>query len=345
MSGRSAHVRRTSVRGPYGKPRDAVILRLVEGPDEGWGEASPLAGYSPDTLDDAERDLRVWAVEWEAGANDRGSVDFAPSARCAIDTALLDRESRARSVPLRARLAETLPSIRTVEAVPVCALVALPGVDRPGVGPAVDDVISEVDRRVDEGYLAVKFKVDSEGFENQLTCLARVRAAHPGLLIRLDANGCWSAEEARSRLTTLADLVSPALVEQPVGPVELLTFGAAPVAIAADESLRLPGALRAIVNRAACQAIVLKPMILGGLSECVALATEAHASGMEAIVSHAFGGPISHAAACELALAIAANTPGDTVSIPGLAGHRAVSQMDGSRIVAAPVLGHGAAGP
>jgi o-succinylbenzoate synthase len=342
MSRRSARVRRTSVGGPYGKARDALILRVTEGSVEGWGEASPLAGYAPDTLDEAERELRSWAAGWEEAAAGPAIADLGPSARCAVDTALLDMGSRARSVPLRARLAEMLPPIRTMEAVPVCALVALPGVDRVGIGPVADDAVAEVGRRVAEGYRAVKFKVGAEGFEDQVSLLARVRYAHPDLHIRLDANGCWSADEARSRLATLADRVRPDLVEQPVGPADLLTFGAGPVPIAADESLRLPGALRALAETAGCRAIVLKPMVLGGLSECAALAARAHDCGMEAIVSHTFGGPISHAAACELALAVAAASPAGSIPIPGLAGHDGVRQMDGPRITAVPVLGHGA---
>lgn len=312
----------------------------------GWGEASPLESYSPDTLDEAESDLREWAAAWEGGSGDPGSLGCVPAARCAIDTALLDLTARQQSVPLRALLAEVLVPRQAVESVPVCALARLPGLDRPGAGPETDDVIAEVDRRVSEGFAAIKFKVGSDAvFQEQLLLLTRVRERHPDLLIRLDANGCWSEEEAQRHLAELGASVRPEFVEQPVSVAELSTFRDAPAPIAADESLRIADSLDALLAPGGCQAIVLKPMILGGLRTCATLAAEAHAQEALAVVSHAFGGPVSHAAACELALAIASAAPSGDLPAAGLAGHGGLAQMAGSRIVPAAVSGHGMEGP
>ena len=345
MASRSATVRRTTVRGPFGESRPAAIIRLDHENAVGWGEASPLESYSPDTLDDAERDLRNWAQRWEGGADDPGSTDLAPAAVCALDTALLDLASRQRSEALHVRLAEILKPLRAVGSVPVCALVALPGVDRPGVGSVAEDVMAETGRRVAEGFLAVKFKVGSgAAFQDQLGLLSRVRESFPDLQIRLDANGAWSEEEARHHLADLAESVRPDLVEQPVGTTELLTFRAERVAIAADESLRLQDSFPALAAPGACRAVVLKPMILGGLRACASMAAEAHARGIQAIVSHTFGGRISHAATCELALAVAAAAPTGDITAAGLEGHEGVAQMAGPRIVPADVPGHGAEG-
>jgi hypothetical protein len=85
-------------------------------------------------------------------------------------------------------------------------------------------------------------------------------------------------------------------------------------------------------------------MVLGGLRVCASLAAEAHACGVQAIVSHTFGGPISHASACELALAVAAAEPTSDATAAGLEGHESVAQMAGSHIVPADVPGHGAVG-
>ncbi|MFQ5530285.1 MAG: hypothetical protein ACE5FP_08035 [Gemmatimonadota bacterium] len=58
MSERSAAALRTTVRDPFGAEREVVVLRLDDGEGRiGWGEASPLEGYSPDDLDGAERTL------------------------------------------------------------------------------------------------------------------------------------------------------------------------------------------------------------------------------------------------------------------------------------------------
>jgi o-succinylbenzoate synthase len=346
VAGRSATVSRTTVRGPFGNSRAAAVILLEDQGTDGWGEASPLESYSPDTLNDAETDLRDWAASWVLGEDAAAPAGMAPSARCAIDTALLDLASRRRSEPLHLHLAEARPPVRPVSAVPVCALITLPGVDRPGTTPAVGDVIAEIGRRVAEGFEAVKFKVGSgPAFQDQMRVLSLVRAAYPGLEIRLDANGSWSEEDARRHLMDLADSVRPLLVEQPVGASELLTFRSTPVPIAADESLRLPDSIATLTAPDACRAVVLKPMILGGLLACASLAAEAHVRGAQAIVSHAFGGPISHAAACELAFAVAAADPTDSVIAAGLQGHEEVAQMAGPWIIQSAGPGHGVEGP
>ena len=345
MARRSAKVSRTIVPGPFGEPRAAALLQLDDGDTRGWGEASPLESYAPDSLDEAEGDLRDWAASWERSEGFSRLTDLAPSARCAIDTALLDLDARKASKPIHTRLAEYLPPGRPPSPVPVCALVTPRGVDRPGVGPAIEDVLAETGRLVAEGFHAVKFKVGTgPAFEEHLDLLSRVRKSFPDLEIRLDANGMWSGDTARRHLADLAESVRPDLVEQPVGTTELLSFRFAAMPIAADESLRLDGSLPALAEPGACQAVVLKPMILGGIRPSAVLAAEAHALGLGAIVSHTFGGPISHAAACELALAVAAAAPTDDVFAAGLAGHEHLPQMEGARIVPAAVEGHGVAG-
>ncbi len=357
MSNRSASAVRTLVRDPFGVEREAVLLRLADGAGNiGSGEASPLQGYSPDDLDSAECVLDDWAAKWTAGevqvagcdrassqAAAAGEFQGAPSARCAVDTALLDLEAHRLGVPLHAVLLGPFEPTHSVRRIPVCALVTLPGVDRPGTPTAPTDIVAEVKQRVAEGFKDVKFKIGGEpGFSAQLDHLRAVRAAFPDLRIRLDANGCWTPDEARRRLGELKAAIDPELVEQPVGATDLLTFGNAPVPLAADESLRLADAVRALTGPGGCVVVVLKPMVLGGLRTCLSLADQAVANGARAIVTHTFGGPIAHAAACELALAVAAADPVGCPPAAGLAGHDEIEQRDGPWIVPAKLTGHGA---
>ncbi len=364
MSDRSASAVRTAVRDPFGVEREVVLLRLADGAGNiGWGEASPLPGYSPDDLGSAERVLDVWAARWAAGevevvaefaaevAAEFAAADVAaaelqgvPSARCAIDTALLDLEANRSGVPIHSVLLGSREPMPAVERIPICALMTLPGVARPGAPNAPNDVIAEVKQRVSEGFQTVKFKVGGDpGFSGHLDQLRAVRAEFPRLRIRLDANGCWTPDEARRRLGELKAAIDPEFVEQPVGTRELLTFGDAPVPLAADESLRLPDAVRAVTRPGRCVVVVLKPMVLGGLHACLGLADQARANGARAIVTHTFGGPIAHAAACELALAVAAADPAGHPPGPaaGLAGHDELEQRDGPWIVPAKLTGHG----
>ncbi len=343
MSERSAAAVPRTVTDPLGGDRDVVMLRLDDGLGHtGWGEASPLAGYSPDDLDGARRALDHWAAGWAGGGGDGlDSLLDTPSARCAADVALLDLRARQLGVPLHALLLDMATPLRPVERVAVCALVSLPGVERPGAPAAPTDLPHEVADRVREGFKVIKFKIGGgPEFPRQLDQLRAVRAEFPQLEMRLDANGSWTPGEARERLGELEAAIQPELVEQPVGAAELLTFDDSPVPLAADESLRLPGSVAAVTRRA-CMAVVLKPMVLGGPRACLSLSRIAHANGARAIVSHTFGGPVAHAASCELALALAATDPIGPPLAAGLAGHEDLEQRSGPWIEPKRIRGHG----
>lgn len=362
MSDREGAALRTVVSGPAGEEREAVVLRLADGLGSvGWGEASPLPGYSPDTLDSAERALDDWVDRWVAEETETGSdtggadpigpardeaLRDSPAAGCAADSALLDLGARRLGVPLHARLLDLLHPVRSVSRVPVAALVSLTGVDRSGATEAPPDLPGAVAERVAEGYRTVKVKLGgAAGFEAELAELAALRIAFPYLRMRLDVNGGWRPDEARERLTLLQQGIAPEFVEQPVGAAELLDLGRMPVPIAADETMRLPGALARLAEGQGCAAIVLKPMVLGGPRACLALARDAYGGGVEVIVSHTVGGPVAHATACELALALACVAPVVPVPAAGLAGHDDLPQRSGPWIVAADVVGHGMDAP
>lgn len=347
MIDRWAVALRTNVVQPTGGEREAVVLRISDDSGKiGWGEASPLPGYSPDDLEAVEQALDRWAGRWETGeVSTSGETDddpafdddlaLLPAARCAVDTALLDLAARRLGVPLHARLLDRSVPVRPVERLPVASLVELGG----GLRATTE--------RVAEGYKTVKFKMGTgtavPDFAGELDWLDGVRREFPYLKIRLDVNGRWSADEATSRLAEIKSRVDVEFVEQPVGPEELLSFGRAPVMLAADESLRIPGAIDELAG--GCGVVVLKPMVLGGLRACLRLAETAFGQGMRAVVSHTFGGPVAHAAACELALATASIDPVSGPLAAGLAGHDDLPQLAGPWIEPAAIDGHGVEGP
>lgn len=362
MSDRAGVALRTVVVGPSGEKREAVVLRLDDGLGTlGWGEASPLPGYSPDSLDTAERALDDWVARWladqtgtetESGALDPAgpsgdeALKESPAAGCAADTALLDLAARRLGVPLHAGLLDLLRPVRSVIRVPVAALVSLTGVEREGAGEAPADLPGAVAYRVAEGYRTVKFKLGgATGFDAELAELESVRVAFPYLRMRLDVNGKWLPEEARERLALLQQGVAPEFVEQPVGAAELFDLGRMPTPLAADESMRLPGAIPRLAEGGGCAAVVLKPMVLGGLRSCLRLAREAYENGIQVVVSHTVGGPVAHASACELALALAAVAPAAPVPAAGLGGHDDLPQRAGPWIHPAEVTGHGVDAP
>ncbi len=281
-----------------------LALALASDRDEtGIGEASPLAPFSIETIDGAARSLegiarRLGAFDEEApidraiaAAFEAGASSLAGSARFAVETALADLIAKRRGVPLHVLLADGAPNAEV-------ALNAL------AVADPVETLVDRVRALVQAGATSVKIKLrskDDRGFLRELDAL-RAIASMP-VALRLDPNAAWSLDEARARLDALA-AVRPEYVEQPVRARDLPSLGKAAVPWAADESLALPGVARAILDApAGCAAFVIKPQITGMLS-ARDLARRARERGIAVVITHLFDGPVGHAAASALALAL-----------------------------------------
>ncbi|MFZ4168962.1 o-succinylbenzoate synthase, partial [Enterobacter ludwigii] len=70
------------------KTRDGMLVHLQQGEQEGWGEISPLPGFSLESLEDAQAVLLAWASEWREGANP--ALPEVPSAAFGISCALAE---------------------------------------------------------------------------------------------------------------------------------------------------------------------------------------------------------------------------------------------------------------
>lgn len=303
------------------RERHGVLLEVEDdGGARGVGEASPLPGYSPDTLEACEAALAAWGARLpiEIGgdgpplerveASSSSAPDDAPAARMAVETALLDLIGRRSGVPV----SELLSGSRPTAAVPLCALLS----GRDGAARA-----AEVREGLASGVRCFKLKVGGPDFAGELEAIRSLRRDCPGpWLLRLDANGAWSPEEARRNLAALAGL-GVELVEQPVAGDALFDLTGSPVLLAADEAMRLPGAVGRLRASRACAAVVLKPMVLGGLVRCLRLGRSAREARLGVIVTHSFDGPVALAAACELALALATPLPCGLAPHPALAAY------------------------
>ena len=187
---------------------------------------------------------------------------------------------------------------RAVDIVPVSALLA-------AREPAA--LAREARAAADEGFGTLKLKVAHTAIEDDLARAAVVRdAAGPAVRLRLDANGGWTDLAALDALRRLARL-DVELCEQPVADVPGLRRlrGATSVAIAADESVpRANGELLDAVD-----AVVLKPMALGGILPALRWARRARAHGLRVVVTTSLDAAIARLAAAQLAAALLASEP------------------------------------
>lgn len=215
-----------------------------------------------------------------------------PAARFAFETAALDLAAQARGIPLAIFLGGRPDAQRKLSAL-------LPGRASPAW-------IDATERALRAGSLTVKAKIGAQGlWEQELVFLRKLRVEFGyDLRIRVDANRSMPQTEVPDRLAILAE-VGIEVFEEPSA--EWADMTAAPVALAADESLMDPGGVERVfgaIERGVCRAVVLKPALLGGLIAGLDIAVRAKSSGAGVIVTHLFDGPIGQAAASALALAV-----------------------------------------
>jgi len=265
--------------------RSALRLTFTDADgNEGEGEASPLPGYSPDSLEDARAALSALdGIELDPAAPLETLPPLEASAAFAAEVAALDWASRRSGVPF----ASHLP--RRHDSLPVAALVR-------------DE--AEGRARLAAGYRTLKLKIgrdlDAE--------IALARALHAeGAVLRFDANGALGPGQLDEVLTALAALDAELLEEPTVGSWPRPS----PVPLAVDESLFADrsAALDRIERGEAAWALI-KPMCLGGPRAVAELARAVHDAGGRVSFSHTFGGPIERAAVGAMALAFGDGAPG-----------------------------------
>ncbi|MEW6637574.1 MAG: o-succinylbenzoate synthase [Actinomycetota bacterium] len=277
------------------REREGVLLRLIgEDGREGWGEASPLPGFSRESTEEATEQLRDLAARsledrvlpgWEAGTTAR----LCPSARFAFELAALGLLAGASEK----RLSELL-SPRPREAVPVNALLS----------GDPERVLADAAHLRAEGYGAFKLKVGAREVGEDAALVRELGGMLGGAALRLDANRAWDLEEGREFARAVSG-TRIEYVEEPLSDPGLLPGLARETGlpVALDESLAglEPEDLRA--HRYA-RAVVLKPTLIGGISRALRFARAALEAGLTPVVSSAYETGIGTSALVALAAAV-----------------------------------------
>jgi L-alanine-DL-glutamate epimerase-like enolase superfamily enzyme len=283
------------------RKRAFAVLRLMRADGTtGLGEASPLPGYSTESIEDVGNELRR-LVEGPVRADPLASpldlltAAFAahplgcPSSRFALETALLDWLGHTRGTPLH----EVLAGKTLRQPIPIADLVA----ERDCASwPALADAL------LADGATHLKFKIGLD-LEAELTALGAIRRAHPGIALRVDANRLVALDALRKHAASL-EALELELLEEPVAAEHWPAVCSLPLPFALDETLRDQALSERLLKDGRIRAVVLKPTVIGGLRASFEIAERAAAYGASYLVSHTFDGPIARAAAAELALAL-----------------------------------------
>lgn len=274
--------------------RGGLLLRVQRSDgSEGFGEASPLPDYSPDSLADCQRYLSELRLFPEGELDMLRIQEFVdhipetlPAARFAVETALLDLLAQERGESI----SELLGS--RDESASRCGLID------------AHDALRSVAALLERGIRYGKLKV-GRNWTAEIATIRALREQYPSFRLRLDANAAWSLPEALQHLQALQNQ-NIEFVEQPVQPARMQNLVGSPVPLAADESMHSAlgrEALGPLLGNRALVAVVLKPTLLGGLLACMKHKQWAEEHGVTAIASHCFEGAVGTAAVAELAVA------------------------------------------
>ena len=277
--------------------RTGWLVRVAGTGTSGIGTAMPLSGWTEpveqcrSALEDGIRALNQ-ASDIETARRTVEGVD-APAARHGLSLALDDFLARRAGVSLSRWYLEDDP----ISAVRVNATV--------GDGPPAE-TRSKVLDAIDDGYRTVKCKV---GVRSLSADRDRIQAARDAggedLRLRVDANAAWTRAEARSALDWLAD-ASVEYLEQPIEPEDLAghrTLRNETVPIALDETLG-DRSIEDVLDAAACDVVVLKPMVLGGVDRTIAAARRAMTEDVAPVVTTTIDDAIATTGAVHAAAAI-----------------------------------------
>ena len=275
----------------------------------GLGEATPLPGWT----ESREACAAALSQFDDEVGSERAleALDATPAARHGVSLALADAAARDAGARLATHLAnEAGVDAAPADAVPVNATV--------GDGSPAETA-AEARRAVEAGFDCLKLKVGARAVAADVERVRAVReAVGDAVALRADANGAWDRETARRALDALAPF-DLAYVEQPLPADDLDGLAAlrgddrtddtaGTVPIAADESVATCG-VDAVLDAGAADAVVLKPMALGGPDRALAAALRAREFGVDPVVTTTIDAVVARTAAVHVAAALPDASP------------------------------------
>lgn len=299
-----------TARGTITQRTTWVVEIVTESGACGYGEAAPLPGFGGEEPELCAQalDKAVNALTSEAVSRwlERGKADaplghllepllaHTPCARHAIEGALIDLLAQSRGYPVAAYLAETCLSGSSSVVVQVNALV---------------DGVEDARWAIDQGFKTVKAKISGEPWRAAERALELRAVLGSQVKLRLDANGAWIPDQALE-FCARSNLAGLELLEQPLDPMRAnpleelaMLRRRAGCRIAVDEGIRSAADVGRVGAAQAADAVVLKPMFLGGWRPTLQAVQLARTCGLGTIITSALDGSIGLAFAAHMAAA------------------------------------------
>lgn len=254
--------------------KNVLVTITLEDGTIGLGEAAPFPAFNGETQEAALAALEPMLpslVGRDAGEHLDGSSTLPASARCAVETALVDARARAEGVSLHRFFGGAEDTLVT---------------DITIVTGSVEDAAR--DARAHREFRTLKIKVGGRDVDHDAKRVLAIHAERPNAALMLDANGGFSVDEAIALASALAAHgVRLAQFEQPIAPGswEALAEVRAKTGlrIAIDESVSRAADVESAVRHRAADAVNVKIM-KSGIHEAIAIARAAARVGLDRMI-------------------------------------------------------------
>ena len=244
-----------------------ILVRMVSGDFEGWGETSPLAAptYSPEFAMSAYTLISEWFAPLLCGKNINRAEDLLnllsifkenPFAKAGVESAWWMLKANMLGQPLHQLFGG---SHHNVDA----------GADF-GIQDSIDMLLDKIQTAVDHHHKRVKLKI-RPGWD--LEMLTVVRNTFTNLTFHIDCNSNYSLEDLP--LFKEIDKLGLAMIEQPLHHTDLLEHAELQkkleTPICLDESIRSVRDFETALKLKSCKVLNIKYPRVGGLSTALKL--------------------------------------------------------------------------
>lgn len=258
--------------------RNGLILKLTdELGNIGYGECSPLPGFSRETLIEAGESLhKVASRLLQSSKVDDLSFPYVQSSvSFAVEQALLELSLSQNNDLITKKLGLADKTIQVN---------AVIGFDDYQI------IFEKIKKKIELGYTTFKIKVGRHNPYEDYELLETIRINFGfDIKLRLDVNQKWSADEAIEYL----DRFKAFEIEYVEEPCEfasstLRTFEETHIPIALDESIKSSNELENLITDFDTEYLVVKPMIIGGFFTTKKIIDLAKQNGKTIIISSSF---------------------------------------------------------
>lgn len=282
--------------------RNYFVAVRLRGGAEGFGEGAPFEAVNGEDRDQAMacalaqraawlgRDVRAWRAL--SGAIAEATQPW-PSARCALETALIDALCRGAGIPMAALFGgqnHTLVSDITVTT------------------GEPEQAHAAAKRYHTQGYATLKIKVGGVPYAHDLARLRAIAEAAPGVSWVLDGNAALSADEALVIARACREMgANLQLFEQPCARTDYAgarrVHAEGFVDVCADESAGTLSQVRTVIEERAAQVVNLK-ITKSGVVQAHDIALFARGAGLELMIGGMVESSLAMSASAHLAAGI-----------------------------------------